>query len=561
MKRYLRKIGMLKMIIIRYEPMKFSDLPQYNSANYSLSDFESYIEFKFKEQLGVFESLQANLFKRIHDQDESDKLQYFSLGTEFFIPEFNGTLTSYNTSVFEGFISYPQSFIRGISSTSLPQSFVKNTTDRQIRFFLVNGLNGFYSAYSSYSSYLYIQLTSTFKDFIPFVINSLSTLLALTALLLIASSASIWMIKRLIDNIYLTLTSLRQHDFAMRIHTMQTLDYVLAEFKREFFCKDFLGTKELLTEDKTAAKGGSNKSKSTTKKKSVKFTCYGLATSLGFILLYYLLQMIIYFIMLYVFSGNIRKALWISERHDMVKELYISQLFTYTSFQQYLIFGDTLRIRSANATLEMSNIETEIKLQSKNALNLDQDNTENQPYVPLKDYLTLASKQSLCSFVPDLINKTDMCIYLENQIPKNGYMQVFLRNIQYTSDLYLTLLHTDSNKTRLQILNDPEYIGWEYALEEIYWKAYTFLLEKTTAELDSIITDIIQASLRTNIIQLTSAFVLLSILFISISFRNISKQINTVMLNFQLIPIGLVVDNSLMKIRFIELLRLNKNYF
>jgi len=549
----------------RYAKFNFSSLNLktkeiYNNFDYSLDDFDSYINFKSKTQLIKFDELQARLFRRIHDQDTIEKAEYFRLKSEFYMFDSEKLMIPINITVFSGLIASPINYIREVAAINDPSEFMKNTKSIPIRNLLRNTMNGIWSAYTLYSSYIYGQLKSSYELFIPYLTTSIATLLLLTSILLIASSICILLIKRIIDSIYSTMMNLRQSDFNKRIDMMTALDSTLNTFKKEFFCKDFIGTKSLVIDERNAAKAEFKISK-TQHKRVVRYTLYGLGSSLGIILFYYLLQMLLYFIILYLFRANISRILWVAERHNIVRELLLTQQYSYNALQQELIFGDRFFINGQIPSSILKTIGEDLRNQSALALSLDQAASDKSIDSQLSANLTIFSQEDLCKFVPSLKDREELCDLLDNKIPGKGYLQSFLRNSQYLSDFYKTIDFAANDKDRSQYLNDPEFVEWEFTLEEVYWECYEFLLEYTTSAIERICLVVIEGEVKNGIRTCTLLFGFFSVIFIGMSFKNISNKIKTAMFNVQVIPISLIVDNSIMKIRFIELLRLNKNYF
>ena len=94
----------------------------------------------------------------------------------------------------------------------------------------------------------------------------------------------------------------------------------------------------------------------------------------------------------------------------------------------------------------------------------------------------------------------------------------------------------------------------------MYWPVIREVQEKIYRHANDMYEDEIPA-LISRISLVLYAFTIVTSILILMAFWYLAKQLRRVMFTFQLIPLGLVIENNIVKMKFIKLLRLNKNYF
>ena len=111
---------------------------------------------------------------------------------------------------------------------------------------------------------------------------------------------------------------------------------MLGKFKASFYYQDFMGFNTL------------DKVKTNTNKTSKKYVnhlyCFRLLFSVGFIVLFYMIQITFSSGMMLIFRNNINKALWITYKQRLSNTIINNQLFYKNALWQKIVLGDNTQV-------------------------------------------------------------------------------------------------------------------------------------------------------------------------------------------------------------------------
>lgn len=186
------------------------------------------------------------------------------------------------------------------------------------------------------------------------------------------------------------------------------------------------------------------------------------------------------------------------------------------------------------------------------------EDRDDNAYIPLKDYLSNISNSSICSYTDQLLTRKELCPLLDNKLPLRGIVQVYFRVAQYLDEIYSQIGNSNFDSTGL--LNDAEFIEFEYTFEQAYYWTFVFIEHKPHSFFSNYIKIDMEKEVAL-IVNLMVTFIVVSFFFIVFSFQNVIRQVSRVSFTFQLLSINTVINNTGIKYRFLKVYRLNQKHF
>lgn len=215
-------------------------------------------------------------------------------------------------SIYQGYLLMTTTKILELISEDI-SVFDNSNNNRNILYFTDNAMNGIPLAYISFTDYLYKHMNNTYEDFIRFVLVCLFVIIGMMITLVVASTIFILRIRRMFQEIYTSFLNITEGEFDERSTQLNQISDILNKFKLSYYFQDFMG---YITQEKVKT----NSSK-TNKKYVSNIYCFRLLFSVGFIVLFYMIQISFSSGMMLIFRNNINKALWITDKQHIMSEL------------------------------------------------------------------------------------------------------------------------------------------------------------------------------------------------------------------------------------------------
>ena len=546
-----------KFIIFRYKqfdfkPAQLSAYPTVNRTDYSklsykLDDIESYQKYQLNKSKEEFLSLMDKIYTFMGEFG-AQKSIYFDYNITYYQHEVNGTQVLKKMSIYQGYLLMLTS--KSIEMMYIPISeFGQDSLTREILYFFDNSLNGLPMAYEPFNEKLYSNMNGAYEEFMSFVLNCLIIIVALIVVLMFISISFILRIKRMFWDIYQCYTNITEGEYDERFKQLTTMTEMIYKFKMYSYFHDFMGFREDERPTKDAKKKG--------KKYQGTYYCFRLLFSIGFIALFYLIQMSFSSIMMLIFQDNVSQALWITDKQWKSKILTTNQLIFYNALKQKILFDKETKGFNKSIDAFLPEWNKQIKNSSDTIFQLFEE-TEGSTYASLEVFLKEAANKSLCSFVDVLKTKKELCDLLDNQISTRGIVQVFFRITQYLEEIFTQV--EKGKLDRSSILNDPEYIELEYTFENVYYPSFVFLEHEVHRKFEEFVYIKVNEAVDL-IITMMICFIVVSFFFTIFSFDNIIAQIDRVSFSFQLLSINTIIGNIGIKYRFLKVYRLNQKHF
>lgn len=561
----LKKTGKNLSIFMtsRYEQFNFSRLLKetpsenyYSQLNYNLSNISTYLEYTMvDESKKNLEIIEMQLYKNMMELPE--QLVDFYVNFEVQIFQKNETKITKQKFI-EYFPSDIYSKIYQLINKINMISFDKNSTDTDLNFILKNQLNSFSISYSSAMKKIKNIEEQQISRYDNELLFSLALQVVVSFLMLILSLASYFTTGLTLSNIYNVLLSRRIHDFKPRIRTLEKFKLLLKCLKKEFYCANILQSKIMQSEDDKRYQAKIKQKKQ--KLKSSGCFTYNLFVSAIFSFIFFDIFIFYSIISASLFKWKISQSQHVSRYQQSIYDIFHHQLQSQAAIQQYLLYNDKFMIENLEAEKGFEIINEQFQKIQGVALKLEESESFFQLiHFQTQNYVQTILKSNLCSTVPNLREREDICEFLDNKIAKKGLLQMILRNISFLRELYARTLQITGLKAQ-ELYQDQVYKEWEYTLEVLYQKVYRGV-QKQLLSFNIKIFDEEANTLKLNIFISGCFLLFFGVLLLVVAVKNLEAQFESGMFNFHLIPISLIIDNSIVKKEFLRLLRLNKNYF
>lgn len=489
------------------------------------------------------------------------------------------------SSFLEGFLNKQISRSLKIIYKMNEIKFTSKTKNFDLLFLLKNTLNSFTNFKGSYSKYLIAAIFNTYIEFLPFLIVCIISFSIILILMTGAGILIVLQMKRMMNGIYGILLSRREKVFQEKIDNLKQFTQLLEELQANFYYQDMISFNKIKKDesqnqvegqftDITPKNSKNNKNEIKQQKmmqnkrrknrefRSVSiFFCYNLGISATLIIVYFVFQIFFAGVVGILITYQIQTSLYITEKIAVSDGLLTYNLLTSNSILSFLVMGKDYKILNLAPQIGLEALLSKNQEMVSLALQFDQP-SQNSFYADswTESYVIRASKTNICEVFPFLNSRQELCRNLENEIPRNGMIQTYIRNIDYIKGILLLLQNNKYKYDSDKILNDFEYIEWEYSSEVMYWQAYREISLKLVERSKKLSSE--DVSTLTNTLTITLiVFQITTSIFMVVAIFNLYLQVNKCMFNFQLIPLNLVIENGLVKGKFLGLVRLNRNYF
>ena len=302
-------------------------------------------------------------------------------------------------------------------------------------------------------------------------------------------------------------------------------------------------------------KANSNKS---TKKRVDKKYCFGLLLSMLFIGFFYILQILYSGAIILIHNNNLKKALWIVEKHNLMNKLVNNQILLKNALSQRMILGDNTKAMNQSIDVFMKEQNQIIKSKSYEIFYLSELTSKTVYFNGLHTFFDKISNSSICSFTKNLEEKQELCVMLDNKIPSKGFVNNYFRITQYLGKAFETM--ASGKMDAKTFLNNDEYIEFEYTFENVYMPSLIYIEHEIHEQLEEFL-----GSHLTETIDFITRLMLISVgfsfMFIVYSFLGISQQVRKVIFSFQLLSINTVINNTVVKYWFLKIHGLNQKTF
>jgi len=168
-----------------------------------------------------------------------------------------------------------------------------------------------------------------------------------------------------------------------------------------------------------------------------------------------------------------------------------------------------------------------------------------------------------CEKVSDLEDDLSICSKLDSGVASQGYIQMLTRiltEIQRMESLITNINTPGSQTTTLQVLNDKEYIEFEFMVENVYVKVYEELVEYVERR-SSYFAD--KELLSVNNMIITTIYIICAIHILVFTYN--MTRINTIRIKrsfvFHLIPVKSVLENQSIRDTFVSVFKLQRLHF
>lgn len=523
-------------------------MTNYKTLGYDLNDLGTYQKFKFDETREKILKHLKLIYKNLANLD-SQKISFFDTLLNYNDHHLNGTVKPGITGFYQGYVLLTSTKIVEVSRFPL-SSFTKTTRNRDLLFILANSLNNLPMTYEPFLRSFYEKMNTAYENFIEFVLISLILIISFLVFIMIVTFLCILRLRKLFHNIYLGYTQINEGEYEERFRELEFVDSVLEKFKKSGYFNDFMGQLD------------NRRPKLNSKKKAKKYQddryCFRLLSSIFFIFLFYIIQVGFSCGMMLIFRQNVQKALWITNKQKLSKNVLDNQLILYNSIKQKFILGDESLGYNKSISQFLTEFGSKVEKSSDEIIDLFDSSQGNDKdfYPKLNEFLTKISNNSLCNFTPETENRKELCENLDRRIPKKGPIQVYFRMSQYLVEI---LKRISQNKDQ-EILKDEEFIEVEYTFENVYYPNYCYIEQKIQEFFKIYVVEQVTDSVNL-IITLISIFTVISSFFMVSSFFNIVRQIKRVSFTFQLLSMDTVIQNTNIKMRFLEMYRLNQKHF
>lgn len=479
---------------------------------------------------------------------EKEKKQFFDTKLAYNDHEVNGTAKPASMGIYQGYILLASTKMVEVSTYPLDE-IQKSSKNRDLLYIFDNTLNSLPKHYDPFSDFLYSSMNNTYKDFMQFVLLCLFIIIGLVLVLMIVTFFCIYKIKRMFWDIYSCYTNINEGEFESRFRELANVEELIQNFKTSGYFYDFMGEQDL------------SRTKPGTKKNNKKYQdtmyCFQLLFSLAFIGLFYIIQISFSCGMMLIFQTNVNRALWITNKQQLTQNVLNNQLIFYNSIKQKIILGDETTAYNKPINTFLPEWKDKIKKSSDQIFQLFEENSENS-YSKLQDFLAGNSNNSLCSYTQEIMDRKELCHFLDNKIPLRGIVQVYFRTTQYLEEILSHLLNDKENTETLA--NDPEFVEFEYSFENVYYPAFVQVEDEIHKYFKIYVVEQVNDAVDL-IISLMIGFIGISFFFTIFSFKNIITQIERVSFTFQLLSMDTVINNTGVKFRFLKVYRLNQKHF
>lgn len=311
----------------------------------------------------------------IKELSDGERSKLFDYKIQYNTHEVNGSLIPNEMSIYQGYLLMTTTKILELVGEDIAR--IDNAdNDREILYFTENAMNGLPLAYLPFGDYLYANMNSTYQDFIDFVLLCLFVIIGMMIILVIASTVCILLVRRMFKEIYNSFLNITEGEFEERSSQLNQVSDILNKFKQSFYFQDFMGYS---TVDKV--KTNTNK---TNKKYVNHLYCFRLLFSVGFIVLFYMIQIIFSSGMMLIFRNNINKALWITHKQSIMNDLINNQLFFKNALMQKIVLGDDTKVMNKSVNVFLEEWKTSVKANSNIIFQLSEDGDVFIPYDDLQ---------------------------------------------------------------------------------------------------------------------------------------------------------------------------------
>lgn len=307
----------------------------------------------------------------IKELDDTERNQMFEYKIQYNTHEVNGSLIKNTMSIYQGYLLMTTTKILELADKEITKLSTAEI-NREVLYWTENAMNGIPIAYIPFGDYLYTNMNSTYQDFIDFVLLCLFVIIGMMIVLVIASTVCIMMVRKMFKDIYNSFLNITEGEFEERSNQLNQVSEMLNKFKSSFYFQDFMGLS-------TADKLKTNTSK-TNKKYVNQLYCFRLLFSVGFIILFYMIQILFSSGMMLIFRNNINKALWITEKQHLLNTLINNQIFFKNSLMQRIVLGNDTKVMNKTVDTFLSEWKTKVKTSSNLIFELSEDGENFVPY-------------------------------------------------------------------------------------------------------------------------------------------------------------------------------------
>lgn len=540
----------------RYAKYNFSDNPllsdmeavsDYKELGFDLADFESYSKYQIEASRDNMIRLLNKIYKYMGEFGDNNK-KFFEKKISYFQHEINGTAVKKSMGIYQGYLLLTTTKVIEIANLDI-KTLQPESLNRDVLYFLDNSMNGIPEAFEAFNDFLYQLMTTNYYNFMAFVYLCLFIIIGLTVILMISSICSILKIKNMFWEIYQSYLGITKSEFDERTRQLNMMSKMMSEFKESNYFKDLMSFNDFSLPKKTSSKKG--------KKYTDSIHCFNLLYSVGFIGLFYIIQICFSSGMMLIFKGSVDKGVWICVKQNDLKQVLMDEFFFYNTIKQSLVLGKDKKVFGNSLDEYIPKLKELTRKDTDTIMKLFEDRDTNA-YEPLKDYFNSHSNSSLCDYSKKIKSRKELCYLLDNKLPLRGIVQVYFRISQYIEEVYSQMKTETFDATDL--LNDSEYIELEYSFENVYYWTFVFLEHEAHEFFEDFVFIAIDEDVAL-IINLMIIFIAVSFFFTIFSFKNIINQVSRITFTFQLLSINTVINNTGIKYRFLKVYRLNQKHF
>lgn len=462
--------------------------------------------------------------------------------------EVNGSAVEKSMGIYQGYLLLTTTKVIELANLDI-KKMKPEDLNRDLLYFLDNSMNGIPQAFEVFNDFLYNLMTQNYNDFMAFVYLCLFIIIGFTVVLMIASVSIIFRVKKMFWEIYQCFLGITKSEFDERSTQLNIMTKMMDEFKESNYFKDFMSFNDFTLPKKSSSKKG--------KKYTDSLYCFKLLYSLGFIGLFYTIQLGFSSGMMLIFKDSVDKGIWITIKQNDLKQVLMDEFFYYNSLKQKMVLGGESKVFGKKFEEYIPELKKRMKDDSDTMMKLFEDR-DDKAYIPLKDYFSKHANSSLCDYSSSIKEKKELCHLLDNKLPLRGIVQVYFRISQYMDEIYSQLENASFDTNSL--INDSEYIEFEYTFENVYYWTFVFLEHEAHEFFEDFVFLVIEEDVSL-IINLMVSFIVVSFFFTIFSFRNIISQISRVSFTFQLLSINTIINNTGIKYRFLKVYRLNQKHF
>ena len=529
-----------------------------------VTDFEAYHKYKIHEQILKIDLIKCKIYDTLLIKDYLNKETNLLFSRSLNMSEFLIGGVEYETS-----LNYYQSIIhlypdRATSIANLPiREFKKSTKNIDLLFFLKNALNVFLPGLDDYLELDYTDLKNSYIKFKNSLIYSgLIVLVGLMLILMVLSNVILCLQRSLFKYIFNGYMNITDMEFDEREKELSTLKSVYSGFLEKGCCNDFMGfyTVEVVT-GSTLQKHRQNDQKAV-RKYTDPWHCFNLLVIGAVISLFYMLQIGSSASMLTTLNHYTDEIIWTMNKEYIAENLLNYQLVLYNAILERVVLSNKTKIYDGQEIDKFLNeFDQKIRDDSELIFDLSRNDGDYQPFEQTKQFLTKIENSSLCEEIEILKSESGenetLCTLLDSGIAHKGLVQSYFRVTQYLRQIKTEVINNPNFDPKV-MLNDPEFVEFQFTFENVYYPAFLSLIGTIFEKLDQMLNDQGSSDPMYDNNWFRSAVLFLNMIMMVYSFIKINAYMRRVCFSFQLISIFTVLRNISVKLRFLKVYKMNQ---